>query len=815
GEGEGSSPDASTPDASDAGTPASDGGAEVADASEPGDSGPFCTPRSPSSGLLPEVEGGSWKPLAPADEGSALVSSNWVLAVLADPSNDPVAAALDDGSFTAPASGSTLYGLSWLPAPQDADGALPAVGGRLSYVYAAASLDVPAPVNMVMRADNAYVVWINGRRQPGDLYASGKLRVPFRLEAGTNTIVLLGLGRRRFSIGMTSSSHEAVFNTLDATAPDLRVGERMEQWLGLPALVFGPDAALEATARVIENERFSGSAVRFPALAGGAVTQIPFLLKPKQPPAAGGETWTAEIQLDAPGWSHSYRATVDLRTAAADEPFRGTFLSPDDLSVQFYGVRPPSNFDPSQRYALVLSLHGASVDAFGQVGAYSSRDWNYVVAPTNRRPFGFDWEEWGHANAIFTLDEAMARFCTDPTRTYLTGHSMGGHGTWHVGTHNAGRFAMIGPSAGWNSFYSYTGAAEPTGPNKPARAHSKTTDFLGNLSHRAIYAIHGEADLSVPISESRNLIERASEYTQEIDHHWEPGAEHWWDGDQAPGVDCVDWVPLFEKMKERTLDPTELDFSFTSSAAWYSATYSYLTFTSSIDPYQLLAATSQSSSPSAVTLTTSNARSMVLDGQALRAKGVTRITVDGTLHELPDGPLALGPQTGKRPHVSGPFNQVFYRPFLFVYPDGASDYADYASYLVSNWALIGNGHAGALPASALTPSIAESFNLIHLGRDRADLPIASAMPFTWNETGVATADKQFPGASLLSVFDAGHRLGALLVAPRGKASLLYGIMPFSSRSGRPDYFVWDANGGKVSGYYSSEWTFDPGLGAGW
>jgi S-formylglutathione hydrolase FrmB len=30
----------------------------------------------------------------------------------------------------------------------------------------------------------------------------------------------------------------------------------------------------------------------------------------------------------------------------------------------------------------------------------------------------------------------------------LTGHSMGGHGTWHLGVHDAGRFAVIGPSAG-------------------------------------------------------------------------------------------------------------------------------------------------------------------------------------------------------------------------------------------------------------------------------------------------------------------------------------------------------------------------------
>ena len=37
---------------------------------------------------------------------------------------------------------------------------------------------------------------------------------------------------------------------------------------------------------------------------------------------------------------------------------------------------------------------------------------------------------------------------TDPTKTYLTGHSMGGHGTWNVGVHYPDKFAPIAPSAG-------------------------------------------------------------------------------------------------------------------------------------------------------------------------------------------------------------------------------------------------------------------------------------------------------------------------------------------------------------------------------
>ena len=30
-----------------------------------------------------------------------------------------------------------------------------------------------------------------------------------------------------------------------------------------------------------------------------------------------------------------------------------------------------------------------------QVNAYQPKDWAYVAAPTNRRRYGFYWQDWG------------------------------------------------------------------------------------------------------------------------------------------------------------------------------------------------------------------------------------------------------------------------------------------------------------------------------------------------------------------------------------------------------------------------------------
>ena len=53
------------------------------------------------------------------------------------------------------------------------------------------------------------------------------------------------------------------------------------------------------------------------------------------------------------------------------------------------------------------------------------------------------------------LNHAEELFDTDPQRTYLTGHSMGGHGSWYLGATYPDRFAAIGPAAGYPDLLGY------------------------------------------------------------------------------------------------------------------------------------------------------------------------------------------------------------------------------------------------------------------------------------------------------------------------------------------------------------------------
>src|SRR5690606_32883536 len=114
---------------------------------------------------------------------------------------------------------------------------------------------------------------------------------------------------------------------------------------------------------------------------------------------------------------------VEVNVRTATEARKVTFRSAIDGSVQYYALLPAKPL-PGQvdKPGIVLSLHGASVEAIGQAKAYSPKSWCHIVCPTNRRPFGFDWEDWGRLDALEVLAHAQAALEHDSSRVWLTGH---------------------------------------------------------------------------------------------------------------------------------------------------------------------------------------------------------------------------------------------------------------------------------------------------------------------------------------------------------------------------------------------------------
>ncbi len=778
----------------------------------PPDASPDANAPADASSDSPAADVAPRGSVAPMADPTPLPVANWLLADLANPAlGDPVRQAIESGTFVVPMPG-TQFSLYWQSVAPGDNGEL-GVGPRGGFLYGATQIEVSAGLHVFARMDTASGVFTNGVLQPGDIYASGRIRVPLAVRPGANVVLVRGIGGRGNVIAqLWTTPDEVLLNLNDMTVPDLVAGDMSELWLGVPLLNLTATPLANLDVRIEPSAQFDATTVTLPSLAPHAVTQLAFRLTPRRAYPAAGAHVTVGIRVESPSLYYVYRRDVTLDTVAAGTTYRRTFRSRVDGSTQYYGVVPPTSFDPMRAYGLVLSLHGASVEGIGQARAYSPKDWAFIIAPTNRRPFGFDWEEWGTLDAIEVLDHATASFHTASDRVYLTGHSMGGHGTWHVGLLFPGRFATLGPSAGWSSFVSYTGRAHPSGAFGRAQAAAVTMDFIGNLAQRGAYVIHGSADTNVPVTEGRTMVAAARTVTTDVQYHEEPGAGHWWDGMASPGADCVDWPPLFDFMRAHTLDPFELSFRFITPAPWVNSTHSFVTVMSELDARQNVTVVSARAGDR-VTLTTTNVRGLRLSGDALRMRGIVHVTSDGIGVDVPPaGDIAVGPQDGKRPELHGPMNQVFHRPFCFVYPDaGSPRYSQYASYLTSVWAVIGNGQACAMPLAALTPAVRAEFNLVYVGVSSTGVAVPAGIPFRWDATAIRLADASFDRSAIGFIFPEGSHLSAVLTATPGDEWLLFRYQPFSSGAGAPDYFVFGTTPGRPSGFFTPTWQYVAGM----
>ena len=469
---------------------------------------------------------------------------------------DPLEAEIVNGTFEPPNAGSVLAlpdgkQLTWKAEVPDKDGAYPLHGGA----YLDVVVNSPADEGAILHARGDSMVYVNGAPLPGDIYGNGTLHLPVHLKEGRNDLLFL-VGRGPISVNLVSPRAAVSLDTSDLTLPDLHAN--------LPQNVMGALPVLNATGKVqsgcmIEAIPLHGHATytRLPALLPFEGRKLMFRVATN--PAKADINMPVELKLLQNGKVLS-SAQISLAVRGKWETYKATFISNIDGSLQYYAVNPAHPL-PGARHlpALCLTLHGAGVEAIGQVNAYESKSWLTFVGPTNRRPYGFDWEDWGRLDALEVLKIARHTLPLDLSRTYLAGHSMGGHGTWQIGVLYPDKFAAIGPSAAWIDFQRYIGTKAPANPTpvqsifERASATSNTLKMGHNYAQEGVYILQGLADDTVPPNEAEYMIKYLGTFSHDFEYHLQPGAGHWWDVSKEPGADCVDWRPMYQFFAHHTL----------------------------------------------------------------------------------------------------------------------------------------------------------------------------------------------------------------------------------------------------------------------
>ena len=545
--------------------------------------------------------------------------------------------------------------------------------------------EAPKEMNVILEATGNTMSLVNGFPREGDHYNFGWSLVPFKLKKGTNEF-LFTAGRFPGMKARLIEPNQAVLLTKrDITLPDLIIEEEGVKWGGL-RIVNTSDRTIKGYALVSQLEGEKEVKTSVPAITPLNTRKVPFQVAD----IAGGNGEDKMVKLtllDSRGKKVD-AFEMKIHNRSTHKHHERTFISSMDGSVQYYSVAPSNN--PSlENPAMFLSVHGASVQARNQARAYAQKDWGHLVAPTNRRPFGFAWEDWGRMDALEVLEDAEGIFKTDRKHTYLTGHSMGGHGSWYLGATYPDRFAAIAPCAGYPELMNYASShrwykhtVKKAGVDAVSEMFSragnptKTKSLARNYLQQGVYIFHGDSDNVVDPAEARQMRELLGTFHNDFCHYEYPGGTHWF------GNESVDWAPIFDYFKRHDIPETAevKHLEFHTASPGVSASNHWITIQQQTSPLQFSSVTFDVEE--GIKGTSENVETIVFHMDKLGKEKACNIEIDEQLiegAEIKDGKIILSRVDGqwkslanvnaaeKSPERNGGFKDAFRNQMVFVY----------------------------------------------------------------------------------------------------------------------------------------------------
>lgn len=594
--------------------------------------------------------------------------------------------------------------LQWKTIKADSTSSFTGSNLRSAYVYLNYKSNSENVV--LFEASGHSVALINGFPHEGDHYDFGYSLIPIKLKKGDN-IFVLKVGRfPRIRARLITPASGVLFTTRDLTMPDIQQEENKEYIGGIRVINATENwinnAIIEAK---ITDNNTKTIITNIPPLS---VQKIPFSFT-----SISVETLNENVDL------HLYlknkkgivlnKQTVNLKVKSKYKHHKKTFISNIDGSVQYYSVAPSKSKEESQ--ALFLSVHGASVEAVNQANAYSQKDWGTLVAPTNRRPFGFAWEDWGRLDALEVLADAKTIYKPDESKIYLTGHSMGGHGTWYLGATYPDKFAAIAPCAGYPDLIAYReGSSKRFLEMTPeqltergisskmvdrmklelvktpiqniierAGTPSRTLKLERNYLQSGVYVLHGEKDNVVPTSIARQMRERLGKFHNDFTYYEYPDGTHWY------GNQSVDWAPIFNFFKKRIIpkDSEVKKMEFFTGSPGISAKSHFITIHQQEKPFEV--SSFDFSKENGYQIVSNNVALLEVDLSAL-TETINEITLDGDTLKVISKTKNFFKKDRKKwvttsspslsqkgPHRNGGFKDVFKNNVVFVYATKGSN----------------------------------------------------------------------------------------------------------------------------------------------
>lgn len=251
---------------------------------------------------------------------------------------------------------------------------------------------------------------------------------------------------------VAEGSYMVVAEVLDGSEPIARLVTPVYLVRNLRAR----QAAVERRLAAITGHDSAAASVRYPFdLARGLntmtreVNQFDFGVEVRR-----SEELLAQLES---GSDPVYQATGDTRRH---------YHFADAGEVMPYRLYVPTTWAPGKKLPIVLALHGSQLDesnfitrADGRMKSLAEKYGWIVAAPLGYRingGYGYAGgamamlrpgrtAEFSERDAMNVLELVVAEYDADRSRLYVMGNSMGGSGTWHLGSKYASTFAAMAP----------------------------------------------------------------------------------------------------------------------------------------------------------------------------------------------------------------------------------------------------------------------------------------------------------------------------------------------------------------------------------
>jgi len=581
--------------------------------------------------------------------------------------------------------------------------------------------------------NGASTYFIDGKIYRGDSYWFNFMKLPVYLSAGDHELVVKVSGTEgtsfacsiedlslSSSFSSSSSSYIEFVDGQEDVIPDLVDGQLASPFFSISVVNIVPDQTVDAVAVSLDKteSRFTITSQEYPFLIGGQVRQVPFQLGLTSSSSAvscssGSLSLSLSLSVTIEGVVLSpITRNITIACKTFSLPYTFTFMD-FDKSIQYAAVWAPKYActDFKSGCSVLFTFHGAGVDAKSTAWteAYVQQNYSWILYPTNRRNYGWDWQNPGQVNGFSALEYLTAYqpgvneqdkslYVVDSQRLLYAGHSMGGHGCWSISSHYPDRGLGVAPASGWIKFQFYTpyfshieqSFLSPFADSlmEAAVADHNSDFYLPHLVGVPTIVRFGSDDDNVPPYHMRRMarvLDQLSKNTEEVEVAEVPNEGHWWGG----VVDDSVMQSFFDRHLNNQLPPLPESFIVTTLNPSTSEGRGGISILQLETPYRvsrIKVETNPDTGSQFWSLTTENVRrfgfysyrGLAFPNKGIEIDGVSFTNIETLpVHfcKLSEADLSFQvctdntwEQTERGPHSYGPAVQILYtNPLMIVY----------------------------------------------------------------------------------------------------------------------------------------------------